>query len=129
MSFLYNSESISKARSLRKNQTEAERFFWSKIRARQLSGYKFYRQYPIGRYIVDFYCPAKKLVVELDGSQHMKRKQYDQSRTEYLNKQSISVIRYWDNEVLKKTEEVLEGILRYLITSPQSSPYRRGRSR
>lgn len=114
MSYLYNKESTKKSRSLRKQQTTVELHLWTKLRDKRLLGFKFYRQYPIGVYIVDFYCPAKKLVIELDGSQHLQRKDYDNERTIYLEKQGIAVLRFWDNDVLNKRETVLEAIYRKL---------------
>lgn len=117
MPFLYNKESTSKARALRKQQTDTERFLWSRLRGKQLAGHKFYRQYPIGKYIVDFYCPAKKLAIELDGSQHMQQMNYDKIRSQYLQEQQIITLRFWDNEVLKNINGVLEKI-NSLLTSP-----------
>lgn len=92
----------SKRRDLRKNSTDAEKKIWSKLRAKQLNGFKFYRQYSAGTYILDFYCSACRLAVELDGSQHTEEKQkmYDEKRTKYLNEHNIRVVRFWDNDVL-----------------------------
>jgi len=79
-------------------------------------GFKFFRQYSIGHYILDFFCPVLKLAIELDGGQHGQGAQvlYDKKRTEYLNKNNIEVIRFWDNDVLKNTEGVLLEIARNL---------------
>lgn len=81
-----------------------------------LEGHKFYRQYSIGPYIVDFYCYDKEVAIELDGGQHAESTQliYDTNRTRFLNRQGIKVIRFWDNEVIKNTEGVLRVIQEHL---------------
>jgi|SRR3989338_4132835 len=117
MTILRNrSELKNRRRTLRKNFTDAERKLWSKLRSKQLLGFKFFRQYSIGHYILDFFCPVLKLAIELDGGQHGQGAQvlYDKKRTEYLNKNNIEVIRFWDNDVLKNTEGVLLEIARNL---------------
>ncbi len=83
---------------LRINQTPQEILLWAKLRNKQL-GFKFKRQHSIGPYILDFYCPDKKLAVELDGSQHLENKEYDQERTNYLLGHEIRTLRFWNNEV------------------------------
>jgi very-short-patch-repair endonuclease len=88
------------ARTLRRNQTDAERKLWSRIRNRQLLGFKFRRQFPIAPYIVDFVCAEARLIVELDGSQHRTAQEYDRKRSEYLMQCGYRVIRFWDNDVL-----------------------------
>ena len=100
------------ARQLRTDQTNAEKVIWYKLRNRQLYGNKFRRQQPIGRYIVDFVCYEKNLVVEIDGGQHNKisMKEQDYKRTEYLENLGYKVIRFWDNDVLKNVEAVIEVI-------------------
>lgn len=97
---------------LRKNSTDAERKFWAKLRNRQLLGFKFYRQFSVGPYILDFYCPVCRLAIELDGGQHTKTKQklYDDKRTNFLKSHNISVIRFWDNDVLQNIDGVLRKI-------------------
>ena len=97
-----------RARQLRKNMTDAERLLWSKLRGKQL-GFKFKRQVPVGNYIVDFLCPSKKLVIEVDGSQHIKS-DYDSKRDKYLRSKGYAVLRFWDNEVFKETDAVLQRI-------------------
>lgn len=99
-----------KARDLRKNQTDAERCLWQCLRNRQLMGYKFRRQLPIGNYIVDFVCHSLKLIIELDGSQHMSCQEYDKQRTDFLESQGYSVLRFWNNDVLNQTGSVLEAL-------------------
>ncbi len=99
------------ARQLRKSGTDAEQWVWKRLRNRQINGYKFCRQVPIGNYVVDFLCKKAKLIIELDGSQHSLQKQHDQQRTKYLVAQGYRVVRYWDNQVLQEGEAVLEDIL------------------
>lgn len=101
---------------LRKNQTDAERRLWRLLRNRSLAGYKFRRQHPIGPYICDFACIDKKLVVEVDGGQHRVEAARDDIRTAYLQAQGFNVLRFWNHEVLKETEAVLERIMAVLGT-------------
>jgi very-short-patch-repair endonuclease len=114
MRFIFNNPKFKLTRSdLRKQMTEAESLLWSKIKNKQLVNYKFRRQYGIGPFIVDFYCPKLKLVIEIDGGQHNKLEniEYDNSRTEYFKSMNIIVIRYWNNEVLSSIEGVYDDIL------------------
>jgi len=99
-----------RARELRKNQTEAEMLLWRRIRNRQLLGHKFRRQFPIGNYIVDFACLSLKLIIEVDGSQHMSNTDYDNMRTQTLESHGFQVVRFWNNDVLTKTDSVLEAL-------------------
>ena len=103
-------------RTLRKNQTEIEGHLWQFLRGRQLGGYKFRRQHPIGAFIVDFYCPERKLAVELYGGQHADDDHivYDENRTAILEKEGIKVLRYWDSDVLNDMNSVLVDILEVL---------------
>jgi len=110
------------AREMRKGQTDAEQLIWHLLRGRQIAGAKFRRQHPIGRYILDFYCDERKLVVELDGGQHTEQASYDEARTAFLNTQGIRVLRFWNNQVLQETEAVMEAIWQALQPSPQPSP-------
>ena len=100
------------ARELRKNSTDAENMLWYHLRAKQLRDLKFRRQQPIGNYIVDFVCFSKKIVIELDGSQHdlKKIKQKDKKRDRWLKNQGFKVLRFWNNDVLENTDGVLEVI-------------------
>jgi len=102
------------AKQLRQNMTEAEKLLWSRIRNRQL-GVKFRRQTPIGRYIADFYCHEQKLIIELDGSQHLEQAEYDQIRTDFFAAQGIGVLRFWNNEVLCQLDDVLVKIKEALL--------------
>jgi len=102
---------ISRARELRKRSTNAEKKLWSYLRLRQIAGHKFRRQQPIGKYIADFACLEKKLVVEVDGGQHSEPIAYDEDRTMWLESQGYRVLRFWNNEVLKEIEIVLDVIV------------------
>ena len=101
----------SKARILRKQSTDAEIVLWNILRNRQLTSYKFRRQAPIGKYIVDFLCFERKLVVELDGGQHQEQADYDAERTRALESRGYRVIRFWNNLALEDTDAVLQAIL------------------
>jgi very-short-patch-repair endonuclease len=107
-----------RARDLRKQSTDAERQLWYYLRANRL-GYKFKRQVPIGRYIVDFVCIEKRLIAELDGGQHLSAQAYDEKRSLELNKRGFRVLRFWNDEVLRQTASVVEAI--YLALSPTLS--------
>ncbi len=99
-----------KAKQLRRNSTDAERNLWSHIRNRQLQGWKFRRQLPVGQYIVDFACPELRLIIEIDGGQHAEQVLYDLGRTRFLQSKGYKVIRFWNNEVLGNIEGVLEAL-------------------
>jgi very-short-patch-repair endonuclease len=96
--------------------TDAEQAFWFRVRRKQFAGIQFYRQKPLGKYVVDFYAPKANLVVELDGSQHMgpKHQEEDASRTIFLQKQGLRVLRFDDRQVLSEMDAVLEAILAYV---------------
>jgi very-short-patch-repair endonuclease len=99
-----------RAGTLRRTPTEAEAKLWSRLRAHRMAGVQFRRQHAIGSYIVDFCSPRRKLVIELDGSQHLEQIEYDRRRTEYLESRGYRVLRFWNNEVLKNIHGVLNGI-------------------
>ena len=92
--------------------TDAERHLWAKIRMKQLKGYQFYRQKPIGDYIVDFFCPKAKLVIEIDGSQHLVGEtiEYDRIRDDYLSSLGLRVLRFTNTDVLTHTDGVVDRI-------------------
>jgi very-short-patch-repair endonuclease len=110
------------SRSLRRNQTEAEKRLWYHLRNRALTGWKFRRQHPIGPHIADLVCIEARLVVEIDGGQHQERVDQDSRRTVSLEAHGYRVIRFWNNDVLSNTEAVLSAILAALGPSPQPSP-------
>ena len=101
------------SRQLRENMTDAERHLWARIRMKQLKGYQFYRQKPIGDYIVDFFCPRAKLVIEVDGSQHFSDEitEYDRIRNEYLSSLGLRVLRFTNIDVLTHIESIVESII------------------
>ncbi|MDP3879362.1 MAG: endonuclease domain-containing protein [Dehalococcoidales bacterium] len=109
----YNKNLKQHSRQLRKDMTDAERTLWAKIRMRQLKGYHFYRQKPIGDYIVDFYCSKAKLIIEIDGSQHFSDEmaEDDRIRDEYLSSLGLRVLRFTNADVLVHGESVIERII------------------
>ncbi len=110
MKFIRNDPSLkARRRELRRNQTDAEKALWKRVRAKQLCGMKFFRQYSVGLYILDFYCPQMKLAVELDGGQHNQDEDraYDNARSGYLKKQDIDIMWFWNHEVLQHPDSVL----------------------
>lgn len=111
---LYNSQNLKDRRKeLRKNQTEAEKMLWSKIKNKQLDAYKFFRQYSVGPYILDFYCPLVRLAIELDGGIHSveSNKIYDKEREKFLADKLIHTIRFWNIEIFENIDDVLKIIL------------------
>ena len=113
---------ISKARQLRKNPTKAESTLWRHLRGRRLEGYKFRRQVPLGRYIVDFVSFERRLIIELDGGHHQVQAAYDNQRTQWLESQGFRVLRFWNNQVLGQTEAIAQAILEALEHHPSPSP-------
>ena len=97
------------AKALRMNMTDAEQVLWQRLRDRRLGGHKFRRQVTIDPFIVDFLCIQHRLIVEVDGSQH--NDEVDAARTAYLEVRGYRVIRFWNNDVLRDVEGVLDGIL------------------
>ena len=108
------------ARRLRKDATDAEKRIWYFLRNRSLQGYRFQRQYVIVPYIVDFVCREYKLIIELDGGHHAMQQEYDKQREKELNSQGFRTLRFWNNDVLQRTEDVLEQILAALIQQKAS---------
>ena len=107
--YLYNDPTTkSERRGLRKNATDAERKLWSILRGRRLAGFKFFRQYSVGPYILDSYCPERGLAIEVNGRQHadVRGQQRDTHRHRYLRDLNIRVIRFWNNDVLQNIEGV-----------------------
>lgn len=96
---------------LRHNQTEAEGRLWQILRAHRLNDIHFRRQHAIGPYIVDFCAPHHKLIIEVDGSQHLEQQEYDAERTAYLEIKGYTVLRFWNNEVLENMDGVLQRIM------------------
>ncbi len=109
-------------RRLRESPTDAESKLWRCLRHRQLDNCKFRRQHPYGNYIVDFVCLDRKVIVELDGSQHFDSEKYDTARDEFLERAGFVVLRFWNNDILTDTEGALEVILRALRNRATPSP-------
>jgi very-short-patch-repair endonuclease len=107
------------ARRLRRTATDAEQKLWYAL-GKCRSIWKFRRQHPIGRHVADFACPARKLAIEIDGSQHQVRRAADEARSKEIAKRGYRVIRFWNTEVLKDTDGVVERILQELESSATS---------
>ena len=123
---------IDKGRTLRTRSTDCERELWRHLRNRGLGGHKFRRQFPIAGYVVDFVCLGRRLIIELDGGQHGEQSAYDDHRTEILNKNGYRVIRFWNNDLLERRDDVLSEILRHLeeiVAPPSPQPLSRQRER
>jgi len=103
-----------RARKLRKSQTDAENRLWGFLRNRRLCGFKFRRQYPIPPYIADLVCVEAGLVIEIDGGQHASEQLRDEERSRFLKSVGYRTVRFWNNDVLLRTNEVLEAILQEL---------------
>ena len=114
--FYYNKKLKSLARELRKNMTDTESLLWSRVRRKQLKGHQFYRQMAIENFIVDFFCPKAKLVIEIEGGQHYYDKglEADKLRDGYITNLGLRVLRFTNLDVLQNIEGVLEHINEYL---------------
>jgi very-short-patch-repair endonuclease len=99
---------LSFARQLRRQQTDAERLLWSRLRDHRFLSLQFRRQHPLAPYVLDFYCAELALAVELDGGQHADAQAHDQQRTDFLAARGLTVLRFWNNEVMSNLEGVLE---------------------
>ena len=108
-----NPKTKHRAVELRKELTPTEAKLWARLRNDQL-GVNFRRQHAVGNYITDFCSPKTKLIIELDGSQHLEQEEYDQERTEYLEEQGYKVLRFWNNEVTNNIEGVILTIMQAL---------------
>jgi very-short-patch-repair endonuclease len=118
MTVFYNkTKNLIKRVLLRQSQTSQEVILWNKLRNRQL-GFKIKRQYSVGPYVLDFYCPLKKLAIEIDGSQHLENKEYDVQRSDYLSVFGIKVIRFWNNEINVNIDGVVNKIINELKLNP-----------
>src|SRR5690348_4198882 len=112
---------MERAKALRRGQTDAEKKLWSRLRASQL-GAKFRRQHPIGGYIADFCCIEQRLIVELDGGQHFEQRGYDLRRSQALEALGFRVLRFWNDDVLLRTDGVANAILLALKQPPPPPP-------
>ena len=111
------------ARRLRRNQTDAERILWFRLRDRRLGGWKFRRQFPIDRFVVDFFCADAHLIVELDGGQHAAQVAADAQRTKILEAMGYLVLRYWNNDVTQNIDGVVETIATVLERHRSEPPH------
>src|SRR3989344_2648051 len=112
--YLFNNQSLKNRRKeLRANQTDAEKKLWEHLRGKRFQELKFHRQFSVGAYILDFYCPKLRFGIELDGNQHNENetKIYDKDREKILQASNIKVIRFWNGEVENNIDKVLEKIL------------------
>ena len=100
-----------RAKELRQNPTPAEAKLWMYLRAHRNVDVHFRRQHAIGNYIVDFYAPSQKLVIEVDGSQHIEQEEYDRERSVFLEAKGYRVLRFWNNDVMNDIETVMKCIL------------------
>jgi very-short-patch-repair endonuclease len=118
------------ARMLRRNSTRPEKKLWDRVRAGQLGGFQFRRQFPIGEFIVDFCCREHRLVIELDGSQHAEpiAAAQDRERTRLISARGYRVIRFWNEDILKNLDGVVELIFAELGLPPPNLPLVRGRN-
>jgi very-short-patch-repair endonuclease len=105
-----NPKIFSNSHELRHNQTDAENKLWQVLRNHQLNNIHFRRQHAIGPYIVDFCAPSEKLIIEVDGGQHLEQQEYDSERTAYLEAKNYQVLRFWNNEVMENMDGVLQVI-------------------
>jgi len=119
-------ELVNSARNLRKSSTDAERYLWKYLRRNWLEGFKFRRQQPIGRYIVDFVNFKRRIVIEVDGGQHAIESARDRKRDKWLREKGFEVLRFWNNDVLKDIEGVLEVIRSKLLLPPHPNPLPQG---
>ena len=112
------------AKELRKKSTDTERTLWKYLRAKRMDGIKFRRQQPLGNYIVDFVCFERKIIIELDGGQHAQtgQREKDKERDRWLEKQGYYILRFWDNEVLNNTREVMDVIWERCRKHPPLNP-------
>jgi len=113
-------DSLDRVRLARKQSTPAERRLWQRLRARQLNGYKFRRQVWLGSYIADFFCAQAKLIVEVDGDTHANQPEYDQRRTNCLQREGFHLVRVANADVMQDLDGVLEFISDYLPSPSQS---------
>ena len=118
------SKIVTLARNLCKNQTDAEGLLWSKLRSHQIEGYKFKRQVPFGDYVLDFYCRKARLAFEIDSGQHADPENIstDEIRTRFLNEKGIKMLRFWNHEVLRSLDDVVDEVLRNIKAQQDNEP-------
>lgn len=119
--YVYNDPILkTRRRELRKKQTEAEGLLWDQLRGKKLQGRKFFRQYSVGPYILDFFCPSARLAIELDGEHHANDeiRAYDEERSGYLQSCDIRALRFWNHEISQNLNSALERIMEALNQHP-----------
>ena len=109
---------VQRARRLRAAMTDAEQRLWMRLRGEQMKGFRFRRQVPMGPYVLDFACLKARLVIEVDGGQHAGAIEQDKQRTAWLAAQGFRVLRFWNNDVLRETDGVMERIRLVLLAKP-----------
>ena len=109
------------ARRLRRDSTSVELRLWNRLRSRSIDGYKFVRQEPIGRYVVDFVCRDRRLIIEVDGGQHADNMR-DQTRDQWLREHNYRILRFWNNDIMNNMDGVLETIAGALQTEAPPHP-------
>lgn len=120
-------EQIRRARQLRADMTDAERLLWSKLSRGQLDGWRFRRQAPVGPYFADFLCMEARLIIEVDGGQHLEAQAlHDAQRDQWLRAQSFRVLRFWNDQVLNESENVVEAVRGALTPPPNPLPQGEG---
>lgn len=114
-------ESVKRARSLRSEPTDAERRLWQRLRRLQIDGWHFRRQHPVPPYVLDFACLSARIAIEADGGQHSESAR-DEGRTRFLEAQGWRVLRFWNTEILKNTDGVIEVVMAALGPHPNPPP-------
>lgn len=112
---------VNLSRNLRKGQTDAETLLWRHLRRKQLEGLRFRRQQPIGKYIVDFVCLEKRLILEIDGGQHAIDQDKDMKRDNWLLSEGYHILRFWNSDVLSNIEGVMETIRLNVLSNSDNS--------
>jgi very-short-patch-repair endonuclease len=118
-----NKPIVKTAKRLHRRQTDAERLLWFRLRDRRLDGWKFRRQFPVDRYVVDFFCADAHLIIELDGGHHAIQSDADAARTKSLETMGYLVLRFWNNDVMHNIQGVLEEIMTALGRSSSEPPH------
>jgi very-short-patch-repair endonuclease len=115
------------AREMRREPTPAEEALWGLLRNRRLAGFKFRRQHPFGKYLIDCYCPAARLVIELDGDSHAtdEGRRYDAERTRYLEARGVLVLRFWNTQVAEDRGTELDRIVEACAARAKPRPVRK----
>ncbi len=114
-----------RAKALHRDMTEAESRLWKHLRAHRMGDVHFRRQHAIGNYIVDFCAPRRKLIIELDGSQHLEQEEYDEERSEFLKSKGYKILRFWNNDVMNNVDSVLSVIWDTLQKENDTYDFRR----